>query len=65
MCSWIDVNLLFPIFTFFPVRCEMPKLAQIRTLKWRLVLPIQVQLQLPHFIPQLILEDVKTFDSNR
>ena len=37
-CSWITVSL-FSIFSFFPVRCEMPKFSQIRNLKWHLVLP--------------------------
>ena len=37
--SWIAVSLLLPVFTFFSMRCEMPKCSQIRTLKWRLVFP--------------------------
>ena len=39
-CSQIVVSLLLSISTFFPVRCEMPKCSQIRTLKWHLVFPI-------------------------
>ena len=40
-CYWMAVSLLLSIFTFFPVRCEMLKYSQIRTLKWRLVLRYQ------------------------
>ena len=38
-CSSPAVNLLLSIFTFFPVRCEISKCSQIRTLKSSLVSP--------------------------